>query len=124
MAAEQGQKKWGKVNGVMLDVVCKPNEGHRKPSFHRVFIEIRPEAVKSFVESTRYYLTLANKIDWDTNTMRTYRCTEMHGRMRVDCTFKDLCRFGGAAAGKYVLHDGRALRKYKPEPGAEKMPWE
>ena len=80
--------------------------------------------VEQFIESARFYLTMANKIDWDTPVMRTYRCTEMHGRMRVDCTFKDLCRFGGTSAGKYVLHDGRALRKYKPQPGAEKMPWE
>lgn len=123
MAAPEGMKKYGKVAGVMLDIVCKAVDG-KKPSFHRVPIEIRPEAVKAFVESTRFYLRLANKIDWDTDVPRSYRCTEMHGRMRVDCTFKDLCRFGGTSAGKYVLHDGRALRKHKPQPGMEKMPWD
>jgi hypothetical protein len=123
MAAPEGQARWGKVAGVVLDVTCKPMEG-KKPSFHRVAIEIRPEAVQQFVESARYYVELASRITWDTNAMRTYRCTEMHGRMRVDCKFKDLCRFGSAAAGKYVLEDGRALRRYKPVPGAEKMPWE
>lgn len=118
-----GEKKFGPVACTMLDIVCKPVEG-KKASFHRVPIEVRPAQVEQFIESARFYLTMANKIDWDTPVMRTYRCTEMHGRMRVDCTFKDLCRFGGTSAGKYVLHDGRALRKYKPQPGAEKMPWD
>jgi len=121
--APQGRAMFGPVAGVVLDVVCKPSEG-RKPSFHRVAIEIREKALKEFVESTQYHLELARRMGWDSNVPRSYRCTEMHGRMRVDCTFKELCRFGSAVAGKFVLADGRALRKYEPRPGAEKMPWE
>lgn len=123
MMAPQGEAVYGPVAGTVLDVVCKPSNERGKPTFHRVFIEVRREAVRRFIESARFYVDIARNIKWDSEPPRTYRCTEMHGRMRVDCTFKDLCRFGSAAASKFVLADGRALRKYKPQPGAEKMPW-
>jgi hypothetical protein len=123
-AAEQGQVRYGKVAGTVLDIVVKPETG-RKASFARVFVEIRPSVVEAFVESAQYYLAMANKVDWDTPTPRNFdNCTKMHGRMRVDCTFKDLCRFGSSAAGRYVMPDGSPLRKHKPVPGAERMPWE
>ena len=119
-----GEAKFGAVNGVVLDVTTKPYEG-KKPAFSRVFVEIRPSAIEWFVANLRGYLRAANKIDWDAEVPRNVQgCTYMAGRARVDCTYKELCRFGVAAAGRYVLRDGSGLKKYKPQPGAERLPWE
>ena len=119
-----GEKRFGKVAGFLLDAVQKPSERRKKPAFQRIFIEYRDEAIDNFIQSVRAYLISANKIDWDADVPRTFQCTYMAGRARVDCTFKELCRFGKAAAQRYVLADGTPLKKYKPRPGAEKMPWE
>lgn len=120
----QGEARFGPVAGFVLDIAGKANERRKKPRFARVFIEYRDDAVQRFVESVRGYLIAGNKIDWDSEAPRTYQCTYMYGRARVDCTYKDLCRFGRSAASKYVLEGGKSLAKYKPVEGAEKMPWE
>lgn len=123
-ADPRGAKKYGPVNGIVLDVTCKPNERRKKASFHRVCIEIRQDTVKDFIESIHGYMNAMKRISWDSYVPRTYQCTYMAGRARVDCQWKDLCRFGRSAASRYVMVGGKSLMKYKPEPGAEKMPWE
>ncbi|MBU6430536.1 MAG: PD-(D/E)XK nuclease family protein, partial [Cyanobacteria bacterium REEB65] len=121
--SKRGERKFGKVAGVVLDIACKPYE-NKKPTFARAFVEIRPEVLTSFAESTAYYVSVAKQIGWDTPVMRAYHCTEMQGRARVDCPYKSMCRFGKAGAGHYVMQDGTSLLKYKPVPGAMCMPWE
>lgn len=119
----QGEKRFGKLAGLVLDVIKKPSQG-KKPQFQRAFIEYRDEAVDQFVESMRFHLEAQNKIGWDTPVPRDYACTYMAGRARVDCEYKDLCRMGRAAVARYKMNDGSSLKKYKPKPGAEKFPWE
>src|SRR3990167_2250321 len=123
-ADPRGAKKYGEVAGIVLDVTCKPNERRKVPSFHRVFVEIRKETVQQFAESVAGYMNAMNKISWDSYVPRTYQCTYMAGRARVDCAFKPLCRFGRAAAGGYVMKGGSSLMKHKPTPGEMKHPWE
>ncbi len=123
MASKRGEKRFGPVGGVVLDVTQKNYEG-KKPKFARVFIEIRKAAVEAFVDSAAFYSAMASRIEWDTPVMRTYQCTYMAGRAKVDCTYKDLCRYGKAGASKFVLRDGTPLRSHKPEPGKGSMPWE
>lgn len=123
MRSKHGEAKHGPALGLVLDVAQKPYE-RKKASFSRIFIEIRKEAVLNFVESARYYVEIAKRIKWDTPVMRTYRCTEMHGRARVDCIYKDLCRFGAAGASKYVMLDGTPLRKYDHTSQGRTKPWE
>lgn len=122
--SKKGLTRFGPIGGVMLDVAKKP-EGRSKAAFQRIYIEIRKKAVADFIESARYYVEMAKRIQWDTPVMRTYRCTEMHGRARVECVYKNLCRFGESGAGEYVMLDGTPLRKYKPESQGHKLkPWE
>jgi hypothetical protein len=120
---KEGAAKHGPVAGIVMDI-AKKAYGREKFAFARVFVEIRPETVEQFVHSIRGYLIAANKIDWDADAPRSYQCTYMAGRAKVDCTYKDICRFGKSGIGNYVLRDGTSLRKYKPQPGAERMPWE
>lgn len=118
-----GERRYGPLAGVLLDVIQKPSAG-KKPKFGRVFIEYRSQAVDEFIESMKFHLDVIRRIGWDTPVPRAYGCTYMAGRARVDCEFKDLCRFGSSAASKYKLPGGVPLRRYEPTPGAEKMPWE
>lgn len=123
MASKRGEQRFGPIAGVVLDVTRKDYEG-KKSDFARVFIEVRKDAVAQFVESAAYFTRIAERIQWDTPVMRTYQCTYMAGRAKVDCMYKPICRFGKSSAGSFVLQDGSSLRSYEPKPGAEKMPWE
>ncbi len=120
--SKRGEARFGPIKGVVLDVVQKMYDG-KKPKFARVFVEVRPEVIASFQDSAAYYAEMASRIEWDTPVMRSYQCTYMAGRAKVDCTYKDLCRFGPSAIGKYVMKDGRSLREFKPEPGKSVAPW-
>ena len=122
---ENGEKKFGPVKGTVLDVVVKPDEKMKGAKFARIFVEIRPEALDWYVQSMRLWISSMNKVDWDAETPRNpHGCTYMAGRMRVDCAFKDLCRFGRSAAARYVMRDGGSLTKWRPSLGKTRFPWE
>jgi hypothetical protein len=118
-----GEAKFGPVAGFVLDVSKKPY-GNDKAAFGRVFVPVRPETIDWFIQSMRGYLRAAAAVDWDTEVPRNPQgCTFQAGRMRVDCDFKSLCRFGKSATIEYVQRGGQSLKAHKPLPGKEKMPW-
>jgi len=120
----EGAKKYGPVEGVMLDIIKKPERG-AKPVFARIPVRVTRFQMKWFIESMQHHLKIQNAIGWDSEVPRNpTACTYMAGRARVDCTFKDLCRYGGDISGKYIMKDGTSLKAHKPEPGRMKMPWE
>lgn len=124
--APQGKATHGPVAGTILDITKKGYGG--KPSkFARHFIPFEPRAIAWFKQSLRYRLGMANKITWDMDASflrNVAACTRIEGRGRIPCDFRDLCQFGEAAAGKYVLADGKPLSSFKPEKGKRVQPWE
>jgi hypothetical protein len=124
--APQGEALHGPVAGTILDIIVKGYGG--KPSkFARHFIPFEPRAIAWFKEALRYRLKEAEKIDWNTEGpwMRNpAMCTRAGTRGRVPCEFRDLCQFGPAAAGKYVLADGKPLSSFKPDKERKSLPWE
>lgn len=121
---ENGEARFGPSAGVVLDIAIKAYDGG-KPKFARAFIEIRPHAADWFAESLRGYLAAMHRVEWDTPCPRNPTgCTFMAGRARVDCKFKELCRFGKSGAGRYIFQDGTSLRKHEPVKGKEAAPWD
>lgn len=117
----RGARRLGPISGMVLDVIKKPP----KMQFARVFVELTDYAATWFPRAMRHYLEERRAINWDSDVDRNITaCTYMAGRARVDCEFKDLCRFGKSASAKYVLRGGDSLRAYQPKKGAERMPWE
>lgn len=119
-----GERRFGPIVGVILDVVRKGEPGKRS-SFHREFIPVSPFVQSWLGASLRGYLKAMAAIDWDSDAPRNIAmCTRMEGRARVGCDFQDLCLRGPSGTTKYVLQDGSSLQKHKPESGKERMPWE
>ncbi len=118
------QKKYGPVKGHVLDVTQKPEGKGKKPKFARIFIEVREEAIRTFIRSTAALVAQSKTQTWDSSPIRTYQCTFQAGRARIDCTYKNLCRYGKSGAARFVLADGSSLASHKPTKGKEKMPWE
>jgi hypothetical protein len=119
-----GEKKYGPVKGVMLDVAVKGYSG-KPPKFGRVFVQITDYQLNWFARSLRGYLGAAAAVDWNTEAPRNpMSCTRMQGRGRIACEFRDLCKFGKSAAGNFVLEDGSSLLRFKPDEFRRVMPWE
>jgi hypothetical protein len=122
--SKRGEAKYGPAAGVMLDIAKKPERGDR-PAFARVFVRIEPRVLDWYARSMVGYLKAASMVDWDTEVPRNITgCTFMAGRARIDCMYKDLCRYGADVTAKYIMQDGSSLKRHVPEPGKEKMPWE
>lgn len=120
----KGEKLFGPIAGVMLDVV-KKGYGEEKSSFHREFIPVPTFAMTWFPRTLKAHLRLLAMVDWDADPVRnTTRCTRVEGRMLVQCEYMDLCLSGRNAANLYVMGKGESLLKHKPEPGKTKMPWD
>ena len=118
----EGEAKYGPVAGIMLDVT-KKGYGKERPSFSRVFIDVNEDTLKWYADSLRDYLEVASTVDWDSVVPRNVTaCTYLAGRMRVACQFRDLCRHGAAASGKYVLPGGKSLKDKAAWKG-ETPPW-
>jgi len=118
-----GAAKFGDVAGVMMDVI-KKGYGSEKPKFARVFLPVTDHAMSWYVKNMRHKLRQAAGVDWDSDVPRNIAaCTYMAGRARVDCEFKDLCRFGRTATTKYLLKGGHSLVDKKNWKG-ETPPWE
>jgi len=122
--APQGEKTFGPVAGIMLDVVKKGYNG--EPSdFGRRFIPITDYQLNWYAANMQRYLRAAAGVDWNADAPRNVSaCTYLAGRMRVPCEFRDLCQHGRSASSKYVMRDGTRLGAWKPEPGKEVPPWE
>lgn len=112
------------ITGHVFDITQKPEGKGKRPKFARMYSELRQEAVDQFVKSTQQMLVRRKEIKWDTEAVRSYQCSYQAGRARVMCDFIDLCKYGSAAAGKFILETGKSLRSHQPKPGKEKMPWE
>ena len=120
----EGEKKYGPIDGVMLDVTKKP-EGGDKPAFMRAVIRITPWMIDGYIRGMKQILAMQYAITWDSDAPRNYTgCTYMAGRARIDCTYKDLCRFGKDVTAKYIMKDGSSLRAHRPTKGKMRMPWE
>lgn len=120
----QGEAKFGRAHGVMLDILQKGYGG--KPSkFARQFVEYPDRVLQWHAKNMVQYLKAASMIDWNTDTPRNITsCTRMIGKMRVECPYLDLCRFGKSAAGKYVDKKGNSLVTWKPTKEQKIGPWD
>jgi hypothetical protein len=122
--APQGEKRFGPVKGVMLDITQKPS-GKNPARFARMFVPVSDWALTWFANALANYLRAAAQIDWDTEVTRNIAmCTRMAGRARVPCEFRELCSHGRSASIQYVLRDGSSLMSHQPIDGKRRMPWE
>lgn len=120
--APQGEKTFGPIKGVMLDVIVK---GYGKPSqFARVFIPVTDHALEWFIKNMRAQLRAAASVDWNSDVPRNIgMCTRLVGRARVACPYRDLCSHGRSASIKYVLRDGSSLLTWKQDNEHKVAPW-
>ncbi len=122
-AAPNGEKKYGPVSGVVLDVVRKAY-GKEKPKFARQFVPVTATAMAWFMLNIRLQTKRASEITWDSEVSRNINsCTRVYGRMRKACDFRDICVHGKGPSVKFVLENGESLMSHKPMPGKMKMPW-
>lgn len=119
-----GEAKHGPVRGVMLDVVRKPY-AKTKAAFDRVFIPITDFALDWYIKNLRKKLTAAAELMWNSEAERNITaCTRQYGRMRADCGFKNLCRYGRSASGDYVMGpEGASLLSWRPSEDRAVPPW-
>ena len=119
-----GAAKYGKVDGVLMDVVIKAQSDKDRPKFGRQFVPITDHQLNWFAHNLRNYLMAAAGVGWDTVTPRNPAgCTYMAGRARVPCEFRDICRYGKSAAGKFVFADGSSVAAWKPSDDKQTPPW-
>jgi hypothetical protein len=120
----QGAAKYGKVDGVLMDVVIKAQSDKDRPKFGRQFVPITDHQLNWFAHNLRNYLMAAAGVGWDTITPRNPSgCTYMAGRARIPCEFRDICRYGKSAAGKFVFADGSSVAAWKPSDDKQTPPW-
>jgi hypothetical protein len=123
-SAMQGEKKFGKAAGIMLDVIGK-GYGGKKCSFARQFIPVTERALTWFTQNMRAYLRAIAAIDWNADAPRNVSaCTRLIGRARVACEFRQICIHGRSATQDYVLRDGKSLLTWKPDGERQVPPWE
>ncbi len=122
--AEQGEAKFGKLKGVMLDIV-KKGYGKEKCVFGRHLITFSDHMLSWYVKNLRMIMRALPAIDWNTDVPRNITaCTRLHGKMRVPCAYRELCSNGKTASTKYVLRDGKSLLSFKPTEENQALPWD
>lgn len=123
--APQGEQLHGPVDGVMLDITQKTYDKLKPAKFARVALSISSYALKWYAEELVERLKLAREIDWNSKPSRNIAsCTKSIGRARVACPFRELCRYGAAARGRFVDSNGLNLIAWRPSAGKEVPPWE
>lgn len=114
--APQGEAKLGPIKGVMLDVLVKGRKG-QKSKFARMPIPITDHSLQWYVKSMRGYLRAAASVDWNADVPRNItQCKR--------CDFRDLCKYGKSAAGRYVTAGGNSLVRWRPDGERQVPPWE
>lgn len=122
--APQGEAKYGKLKGVMLDIVQK-GYGRDKSKFARHLLTYSDHMLAWHIKNLRFALKAIASVDWNTDTPRNITsCTRLIGKGRVACQFRELCLHGKSASIKYVLRDGKSLLSFKPDGERQVFPWE
>lgn len=126
--AKEGAAKHGPVVGTMLDIIVKGGE-KKKPSFAREFIPFTERQLEWFAVSMRGYLKAIVATDWATPVPRNVTaCAKSYGEgareFKVPCEYRDLCKHGRIAAGKYVDKNGRLASQWQPTADEPTPPWE
>lgn len=121
---KDGAAKHGPVQGVMLDVLKKPYERTRA-EFARVPLTFPLHALEWAARNLATQKLAQRDMRWDDDAPRNMgACTRMHGSMRASCPYKDLCKHGKDAAGKYVFTEsGKGISTWKPSKGKQVPPW-
>ncbi len=121
--SKRGEKKFGPVKHVMLDVI-KKGYGSEKCQFHRQPIPITDYSLAWYSRDLRAQLKILSGIDWNTDTPRNIaQCTRVVGRARVNCPYLDLCRWGKSAGTQYRLADGGFMNSWRPSEEQLVPPW-
>lgn len=126
--SERGEAKHGKAAGVLLDVAQKAYKPGSKPKFQRFFIPVTDFSLQWYVKDAERMREREASINWDSDSPRNptacARIIPGQDRFAAFCPYRDLCRYGRSAAGKYMFSDGSALTGWKPSRGKEVPPWE
>lgn len=119
-----GEKKYGPIEGILLDVTCKTYREGETPKFGRAFIPITDHQLGWFAKTLGGYLRASAGIDRNSDAPRNVSsCTRLTGRARVACEFRDLCRFGSSAAARFVIENGLSLKEWAKQHPSEVAPW-
>lgn len=120
----QGEAMHGPIKGVVLDVSRKPY-AKTAPDFARAFVPINHFAVGWFVQNLVQYLRVVAKVTYGSEVPRNISmCTRGVGRMRVVCSYREICLHGKEASGEYVTADGTSLRNHVRTDDEPCDPWD
>lgn len=117
------EKKFGKLNGILLDPMVKGDTRRRPTGAPRIKLHMKDleVALRWFRRDMVIYLENANLVDWNTQVPRNAgTCMRPTG----PCDFRDLCKLGRAGVIGYETSDGTPLIKWQPAPGQKVPPWE
>ncbi len=122
--APQGEATYGKVHGMVLDVIQK-GSGGKRCEFARLAIDV-PERLLVIV---RHQLSEALKhkaqVTWDSQVERRITsCTRLIGKARIACAFRDVCLYGRAGTMGMTFEDGSPVPNWQPSEGKETAPWD
>jgi hypothetical protein len=119
-----GEKKYGPIAGIMLDVTVKGGSG-AEPSFGRSFVQITDHQLRWFAESLAGYIRAASGVDRNSTVPRNpASCTRLAGRARISCEFTELCRFGSSATAQFVVgEESISLKEWAKRHPTEVAPW-
>lgn len=128
--APQGAAIHGSIQGVVLDILRKPQgtpgkKGYWAPKFVRMYMPFKKEVLEWHVRELRRAKSEALMLMWDSKARRNITaCTRMIGRARVDCPYKQLCLHGKDVASQYLLRNGNYMHTWQPTEEQQVAPWE
>lgn len=123
--SNQGEKVYGPLQGVMLDIIQK-GYGKDRSKFARHLLTFSDHMISWYIKNMRMILRALPNIDWNTDTPRNITaCTRMQGKGRVPCMYRELCAHGKTASIKYVFGaNGKPISTFKPDAERVALPWE
>lgn len=125
--AANGEALFGKVAGVMLDVVKKGYDG-RKSEFARIPLEFTEHQLDWFQVELLKALEHAETMEWEDRWIdrNIANCSRMIGNRRVACPYAELCKYGRDAELEYCFEGGGRLSDVvKQDPmGASVYAWD
>lgn len=107
--AQEGQKLFGPVAGIMVDIATKD----AVPKFHRELIVVTPFQEHWFTASMQGWLRAAAQVTPTSPVPRNVtQCSRAVSRKgSYMCDYHQLCHFGPSAVGQYVDIDGNTPKK-------------
>lgn len=118
------EKRFGKLGGILLDVVVKPSgrKGAQPQPRQKLGVaEVRHALSTWFPRDVMRWIREQSGMTWNSEAeRRVTQCTGGDG----PCPFRSMCSKGKPGATMFQFADGTPIARWKPSKGKEVPPWE